>query len=73
MSKGLINGEPTLFIDQYGQRYWARSVKELKSKVGVQHCSKMYLDKKDGSVVHCGYVLGEHWLTAFKPVEVKER
>ena len=30
----------------------------------------MYQDKKDGSTVHVGYVIGQLWLTAFQPVEV---
>jgi hypothetical protein len=29
----------------------------------------MFVDKKDGSTVHIGYVIGQHWLTAFQPVE----
>jgi hypothetical protein len=30
----------------------------------------MYRDKKDGSVVRCGYVIGRRWFSRFAPVEV---
>ena len=33
---------------------------------------QVYVDKKDGSVVHCGYVIGQHWLTAYRPVEIPQ-
>jgi hypothetical protein len=56
-----------LFIDQYGKPVWARTVKELRAKAGG---STMYRDKKDGSVVRCGYVIGRRWFSRFAPVEV---
>ena len=61
----------TLYIDQYGNRWWARTVKELRSVIGMggSRVSKMYQDKKDGRTVHVGYIVGTHWLTAFQPVE----
>lgn len=62
-----------LYLDQYGNKFFARTVKELRSKIegGGSRVSKMYIDKKDGSTVHCGYVIGGHWLTAFVPFEQK--
>lgn len=67
-----MNGKLTLFIDQWGSRFWAKTVKELRGQIGLggSRVSRMYRDKKDGSVVHCGYVIGGHWLTAYQPVEV---
>ena len=61
-----------LFIDQYGQHVWARTVKELREHCGGGRVSKMYVDKKDGRTVHCGYVVGPRWLNRFAvaPVEV---
>ena len=47
-----------LFLDQYGQPIWARTVEELRAEVGGGRASKMYTDKKDGSTVHVGYVIG---------------
>lgn len=61
-------GSVKLYIDQYGNKFWARTLKELRAQISGP-CSKMYVDKKDGSTVHCGYVIGEHWLTAFVPWE----
>ena len=63
-----------LYIDQYDNRFFASTVKELRSQIGMggSRVSKMYRDKKDGSVVHCGYVIGKHWLHAYEPVEVKQ-
>ena len=51
-------------IDQYGQTYrdlgkYPR--KELLNRLGYKKAEKMYRDKKDGSVVHCGYVIGGNW------------
>ena len=62
----------TLYIDQYGNRFYAYSLKELRSKIGMggSRVSKMFQDKKDGSTVHTGYVIGSHWLTAYQPVEI---
>ena len=60
---------PILYIDQYGNRFWARTVKELRQAVGGGRVSKMYRDKKDGRSVHCGYVIGEHWLSGYTPLE----
>lgn len=59
-----------LFIDQWNQHFTVNTVKELKTK----HClrgkvSKMYVDKKDGTTAHIGYVVGQHWLREFQPVE----
>lgn len=69
-----MNGKNTLYLDQWGNRFWAKTVKELRQQVGMggSRVSKMYRDKKDGRIVHTGYVIGQHWLTAFQPVEVEQ-
>ncbi len=71
MAKRIMGGECRLFIDQYGNRFDASSVRELRGKIGRggSRVSKMYRDKASGTV-HCGYVVGEHWLTAYARVEV---
>lgn len=61
-----------VFIDQYGQVFWAKNVKDLRSYIGGR-VSKMYIDKKDGSVAHIGYVVGQYWLTEYQMVERKEK
>lgn len=58
-----------MYQDQNGVCFWATSVKELRERVGGGRVSKMYVDKKDGSTVHIGYVIGKRWLTMFAPVE----
>lgn len=67
-----MNGKQTLYIDQYGSRYYAKTVRELRGKVGMggSRVSKMYHDTKQGKTVHVGYVVGQHWLTAYKPVQI---
>lgn len=66
-----MNGMQTLYLDQYGNRWIARTVKELREKIdgGGSRVSKMFRDKADGRTVHVGYVVGSHWCEAFQPVE----
>jgi hypothetical protein len=65
-----MNGKLMLYMDQYGKHWYARSVRELHRKLGGHRPAKMYVDKKDGSTVHIGYVVGRHWCTMFVPVEL---
>ena len=64
-----------LFIDQYGNRFYAHTVKELRKQIGGggSKVEKMYRDRKDGSVIHTGYVIGNHWLTMYAPVYKTEK
>lgn len=65
-----MNGKMMLYIDQYGNKYNARTRKELRSLVenGGSRISKMFVDTKKGNTVHIGYVIGRHWLTAYEPM-----
>ena len=67
-----MRGKQTLYLDQWGNKWWAKTVTELADKLGYSRrsVSKMYCDKVDGSVVHVGYVVGKHWCTAYQPVEL---
>lgn len=65
-----MRGKPMLYLDQFGNHFHARTVAELRRRVGGGRVSKMYQDKRDGRTVHCGYVVGPHWFTAFQPVEL---
>ena len=60
-----------LYLDQYGNKFWAKTVKELRAQINNGHSrvSIMYCDKKDGRSVRTGYVIGQHWLTAYVRVE----
>ena len=59
-----------LFIDQYGNKFFAHTVKDLRKQIGMggSKVEKMYCDRKDGSVIHTGYVIGGHWLSMYAPV-----
>lgn len=72
MRNKLTQDRPTLFVDQYGQKLWASSAKELAGKLGGAKLQKMYVDKKAGGAAWIGYVARHQWLTAYKPVEVAE-
>lgn len=63
----------TLYIDQWGNRFWAKSVKELRKQIGGggSRVSKMYCGFKDGTNLHVGYVIGQHWLTGYIPMRRK--
>jgi len=65
-----MNGKAILYIDQYGSKFWSTTVAELREKIGGGRVSKMYRDKKDGSTVHVGYVIGQYWLNAYQPCEI---
>ena len=68
-----MKNKTRLYINQYGEKYFAKSIKELRRKVenGGSRVSKMYIDRKDGNeTIHIGYVIGKHWLTAYAPVEI---
>ncbi len=56
-------------IDQYGEIYHDLGKylrKELLERLGYKKADKMYVDKKDGSTVHCGYVIGRNWINFYK-------
>ena len=61
-------------IDQYSQIYHDLGKylrKELLKRLGYKKADKIYVDKKDGSIVHCGYIIGRNWITLYevKPFE----
>jgi hypothetical protein len=64
-----MKGKLRLYRDQYGRTVIACSVRELARRVGGGRVSKMYVDRKDGSTFHIGYVIGRYWLTAFQSDE----
>lgn len=64
----MLNGKPTLLMDQHGQCVWVTSLADLHRQVPGR-ISRMYCDKKDGKTCHVGYVVGGRWFTAYRPVE----
>jgi len=63
-----MNGKMMMYLDQCGNPFWAKTLKELRMKVPGA-VSKMYADGKNGATKHIGYVIGDRWLTAFIPFE----
>lgn len=57
-----------LGIDQYHQHYKIKEHprKELLEQLGRKHADKMYVDTKDGSQKHKGYVIGGLWITLYE-------
>ena len=56
-------------IDQYNETYHELGKhprKALLERLYRQHASKMYVDKKDGTIVHIGYIIGGLWLTLYE-------
>ena len=58
--------ETQLAISQYGDKFYFKTVKELREQIPGR-CSKMYIDGKDGKTYHVGYVIGQLWLTIYIP------
>lgn len=69
-----MKGEHLLYIDQYGNRFGAKTIKELKEEVcpflKSPKVSKMYQDTREGKTMHVGYIVGNHWLTAYRAVRI---
>ena len=57
-----------LYIDQFGNRFFAGTRKELSEQIPGK-VSPMYIDKKDGTTVRVGYVIGQHCLRCYVPLE----
>lgn len=58
-----------LGIDQYGHNYnnlGKHPRKALLEMLSATSAQKMYQDKEDGSVVHCGYIIRGLWISLYK-------
>lgn len=55
-------------IDQYGETYHGLTHprKELMERLCCQHANKMYIDKRDGTSKHIGYVVAGRWITLYE-------
>lgn len=61
----------SLHVDQFGNRYYARTLKELRKQIPGK-VSRMFFEDKSGNVYHCGYVIGKRWLNSYTMYAVKE-
>jgi hypothetical protein len=64
-------------LDQFNNIYFGLGKyprKELLQQLVYKYAQKIYKDKKDGSTVHCGYVIGRRWIDLYEitPIEVKQ-
>ena len=57
----------TLYVSQYGDRFYAYTLKQLREKLGGR-CQRMFQDGPNGEIYHVGYVIGPLWLTAYAPL-----
>jgi len=55
-----------VWIDQYGNTFYANTLKELKEQIPGR-ISKMHQDHKD-KTYNVGYVIGQHWLNRYTAV-----
>lgn len=55
-------------IDQYGQTFHGleHPRKDLMERFCNTHAAKMYQDKTDGTSVHTGYVIANHWIRLYE-------
>jgi hypothetical protein len=55
-------------IDQYGETHHGLTHprKDLMQIMGVQHADKVFVDKKDGTTNHIGYIVAGHWFTLYE-------
>jgi hypothetical protein len=66
--------QETMGIDQYGNTYHGLGEyprKTLLERLGRSHADKMYVDKKDGSTVHIGYIIAGLWIRLYSVQEWK--
>lgn len=62
-----------LWVDQYGNKFYAATITELRAKHGITgKVSKLYVDGVDGNTYHTGYVIGAHWFTVYTPMRIKQ-
>jgi hypothetical protein len=71
MGKGVsMSNKPSrLWLDQHGQFFFARTIKEAHIAAGGGKISKVYIDTKDGRTKHIGYCIGDRWFRCFVPWE----
>lgn len=69
------NKKQFMAIDQYGRTYHnlTHPRRDLREKLGGR-VSKMFIDDKDGNVLHVGYVIGQFWLQVYEvsPMMIKQ-
>ena len=54
-------------VDQYGETFHGleHPRRDLLERLNRQHAGRMYIDHKDGSTYHTGYIIAGHWLSVY--------
>jgi hypothetical protein len=66
----------SMAIDQYGQTFHGLGPhprKALLERLSRKHAAKMYVEKKDGSSVHIGWIIGGLWLTVYSVTRMEHK
>ena len=66
------NDEVMLAISNHGSKVWLKGRhprKELCEALNRRNARKIYRDKRDGTTVHCGYIVAGEWWNLFVPYE----
>lgn len=59
-----------LCVDQYGNKFYAKTAKELKQACGYPgKLFKIYCDRK-GKTYHVGYGVGQYWFNVWADISV---
>lgn len=56
-------------VDQHGQTFHnlgQHPRKELLARLDRTKAEKMYIDQRNGTAFHVGYVIAKHWLTLYE-------
>jgi hypothetical protein len=43
--------------------------KELLAALDRRHADRIYIDRRDGSTAHIGYIVARRWWTLYAPIE----
>lgn len=62
-----MNGKPILYVDQYGSKIMAYTLRELRERCGGGRVFKIYQEGEDGKSLHVGYGVGQRWFSAYIP------
>lgn len=59
-----------VFIDQYGSKFYASTIKELKEIACLSgKVFKIFQDTNDGKTIQVGTGIGRHWFTRYTAIE----
>ena len=62
-------------IDQFGETYHGlkHPRKDLMEQLGATKAERIYVDAKNGDILHVGYVIAGHWCRIFKVEPLRKK